>query len=99
MPVNETESVCYAQPKNARDRLAIANDFVKRFEWTVPLVVDTLANDRTTNAAEAAYAGWPERLYVIGADGTIAYKGAMGPDGFAPDEVAAWLAAHPLPAP
>jgi hypothetical protein len=43
------------------------------------------------NQAEEAYAAWPERLYVIGADGTIAYKGAMGPKGFLPDEVDALL--------
>jgi hypothetical protein len=93
VPVNERDSVCYAQPNNITERRAIANDFVSRFSWTVPLVVDTM-----DNRAEAAYAAWPERLYVIGADGKIAYKGANGPKGFAPEEVVAWLEAHP-PAP
>ena len=88
MPANEAESVCYSQPRSLADRLAIAADFVRRFAYRIPLVVDTM-DDR----AEAAYAAWPERLYVIGADGRIAYKGAMGPDGFRPDEVAALLAA------
>lgn len=92
MPVNETESVCYAQPKTMAERLAIANDFATRFHYTLPLVVDPM-----DNGAEGAYAAWPERLYVIAADGTIAYKGAMGPDGFAPEELATWLAAHPPP--
>ena len=43
------------------------------------------------NSAETAYAGWPERLYVIGADGTVAYVGRLGPDGYLPVEVQAWL--------
>jgi hypothetical protein len=35
--------------------------------------------------AEQKYAGWPERLYIIGTDRKIAYAGAMGPMGFDPD--------------
>jgi len=30
------------------------------------------------------YAGWPERLYVIGTNGKITYAGDMGPMGFDP---------------
>ncbi len=30
---------------------------------------------------EAAYAAWPDRLYVVGKDGRIAWKGAPGPKG------------------
>ena|SRR5688572_6208747 len=94
VPVNESDGVCYAQPRTLDDRLAIARDFVTRFGWTLPLVVD-----RMENPAEDAYAAWPERLYVVGADGRIAYKGAMGPDGFDPEQVEAWLRAHVPPAP
>lgn len=61
-------------------------DFVERFHYPIPLLVDSM-----DNLAEDAYAAWPERLYVIGKDGTILYKGAMGPGGFAPDEVDALL--------
>lgn len=86
LPVNETESVCYAQPRTIEERRAIASDFVTRFSFTWPLVVDTMANE-----VEAAYAAWPERLYVIGADGKVAFKGAMGPKGFDPEAVEAWL--------
>jgi len=43
------------------------------------------------DVAEELYASWPERLYVIGTDGRIAYKGQTGPFGFEPDEVDAWL--------
>jgi hypothetical protein len=95
VPANETDSVCYSQPKTLEERRLIANDFVERFHYALPLVVDTMENQ-----AEDTYAAWPERLYVIGAEGKILYKGAMGPQGFAPDEVDSVLRALPSqPAP
>ena len=86
MPANERDSVCYAQPKTLEDRRAIAADFVERFHYGMPLVVYTMENK-----AEEAYSAWPERLYIIGADGHILYKGLMGPRGFLPEEVDAVL--------
>lgn len=43
------------------------------------------------NTANACYAAWPERLYVIGTDGRIAYKGGMGPFEFDTDELEQFL--------
>jgi type I thyroxine 5'-deiodinase len=83
---NIAEGVCYKQPKTTEQRLAIANDFVKRFKFPIPLLVDPIENP-----ANAVYAGWPERLYVIDEQGTIVYKGEPGPFGFHPEEVEAWL--------
>ena len=91
VPANEKSGVCYAQPKTLADRLAIVNDFKERFSYSIPLVVDPM-----DNATMDTYAAWPERLYIIGADGNVAYKGAMGPQGFEPGEVETWLEAHPL---
>jgi Iodothyronine deiodinase len=31
---------------------------------------------------EAAFAAWPDRIYVLDAAGAVAYKGATGPRGF-----------------
>ena len=86
MTANEEQGVCYTQPQNLADRVRIANDFIERFQYTMPLVVDPMENP-----AEEAYAAWPERLYVIGVDGQIAYKGRKGPFGFDPDELEQWL--------
>ena len=86
---NEKQGVCYMQPQTLADRVLIANDFIKRFEYTMPLVVDPMENP-----AEDAFAAWPERLYVIGVDGRIAYKGRKGPRGFDPDELEKWLEAN-----
>jgi len=87
MKSNEKESVCYAQPKTLSDRVRIANDFVKRFHYGMPLYVDPIENP-----ANAAYAGWPERFYILDEGGTIVYKGRPGPFGYHPEEVEAWLA-------
>lgn len=86
MESNETEGVCYKQPKTLEDRLAIANDFVERVDYDIPLLVDGIAN-----RADELYAGWPERLYVVDENGTIVYKGEPGPFGYHPEEVEAWL--------
>ena len=53
---------------------------------SVPTVID--GDDNQVNRA---YAGWPDRLYVVGVDGRIAYKGGPGPGGFKVHEVEAWL--------
>lgn len=87
MDSNLKESVCYVQPKDLAGRVRIANDFVKRFDYKIPLLIDDV-----DNACENLYAGWPERLYVIDENGVIAYKGGTGPFDFHPEEVETWLA-------
>ena len=87
MESNVEEDVCYPQPRTTAQRVAIARDFVERFGYPIPVLVDAIENP-----ANAVYAGWPERLYVIDEQGAIVYKGEPGPFGFKPEEVEAWLA-------
>jgi len=87
MDSNVTEGVCYPQPTTSDQRIAIANDFVKRFSWEIPMLIDPIENP-----ANAAYAGWPERFYIVDETGTIVYKGKPGPFGYHPEEVESWLA-------
>lgn len=89
MKSNVKEDVCYAQPKNLEGRVAIANDFIKRYSYPVPFGIDDMSN-----AANDAYAAWPERLYIIDESGHIAYRGGMGPFNYNPAEARAWLAAR-----
>ena len=49
----------------------------------IPAVVD-----RIDDAVSNAYQGMPDRLYLVGKDGKIAYAGDRGPFGFKPDELA-----------
>ena len=94
MDSNEKESVCYPQPRTLAQRVAIANDFARRFHYDVPLAVDPM-----DNRANALYAGWPERFYIVDEGGVIVYKGKPGPFGYHPEEVEVWLQAHPAPGP
>jgi hypothetical protein len=87
--LKDKDDVCYAQPKTLEQRLAIANDFTKRFKFPLPFGIDDMSN-----AANDAYAAWPERLYVIDESGHIAYRGGIGPFNYNPAEVREWLAAR-----
>jgi hypothetical protein len=48
----------------------------------MPALVDGL-----DDAVNKAYSGWPDRLYLVGKDGKVAYHGFEGPFGFKPDEL------------
>jgi hypothetical protein len=89
MASNDKEGVCYPQPTTMAERVTIANDFVKRFDYHVPVLVDGIEN-----RADSVYAGWPERFYIIDESNTIVYKGEPGPFGYHPEEVEAWLGQH-----
>jgi peroxiredoxin len=43
--------------------------------------------DEFGNSTEAAYTGWPDRLYLIDSRGRIAYNSKPGPFGFQADEL------------
>ena len=83
----DKDDVCYAQPKTLQQRVAIANVFTQRYKYSVPFGIDELSN-----AANDAYAAWPERLYILDENGRVAYKGGNGPFKYNPKEVRAWLA-------
>ncbi len=87
MTVNERDGVVYAQPRTAEERAKVAGDCRKGLKLSMPMLLDGM-----DNAANEAYAAWPDRLYIVGKDGRIAYKGAPGPAGFNPAEMEQALA-------
>ena len=82
LPVNERQNVVYAAPKSAEERDLVANACVRNLKIKLPALVDDF-----TNSTERAYTGWPDRLYVVGRDGRIAYKSRPGPFGFKPADM------------
>ena len=86
MKSNVAQDICYMQPKTLEQRVAIANDFVKRFHYPLPLGIDPMSN-----AADHEYSGWPERIYIIDESGKIVYRGGLGPFQYHPGEALAWL--------
>jgi hypothetical protein len=86
MEDNVKESVVIAQPKDEAERKGVASSCSARLKLSMPVLVDKI-----DNRVDGLYAGWPERIFVIGRDGKTAYAGKQGPWGFKPDEVADWL--------
>ena len=82
MESNEESGVVYTQPKTTEERRELARAFVDQMDVETETLLDDI-----DNTAMACYAAWPERLYVVGTDGRIIYKGGMGPFYFDPDEV------------
>jgi type I thyroxine 5'-deiodinase len=83
---NKKDAVLVASTKTAEERDAVANVCVVKLGIELPALID-----EPDNRVERAYTAWPDRLYVINRDGTIAYKSAAGPFGFKPEEVEAAL--------
>jgi hypothetical protein len=77
LPVNERQGVVFANPKSDQERESVADACVRKLNIEIPALLDGV-----NNAAERAYTGWPDRLYVIGKDGRVVYKSAPGPFGF-----------------
>ena len=67
-------------PVTFEERRVMADFSSEALGLTMPAVVDDL-----DDAVSIAYHGWPERLYLIDADGKVLYRCGPGPFGFDPD--------------
>jgi hypothetical protein len=82
MESNIKDKVLFASPKNEEERAFVAGACVRKLGIEFPAVLDEFSN-----STEQAYTGWPDRLYLIDAQGRVAYKSKPGPFGFKPDEL------------
>ena len=82
MESNCRAGVSVAQPKTYGERTAVATQCHALLKPSIPLLVDEI-DDSIGNA----YSGMPARLYVIDADGKVAYKSGRGPFGFKTGEM------------
>ena len=68
------------EPITFEERFAVAGMCVEGLSLQrIPVVVDGI-----DNKVNSAYQAQPDRLYLVGKDGTIVYAGARGPMGFDP---------------
>ena len=86
MPANVEEEVLLRQHVTLEERFAAAREGVERLGLTMPVLVDGM-----DDAVSEAFAGWPERLYVVAPGGRLAHVGGPGPFAFDPDAAAAAL--------
>lgn len=69
-------------PITDAERRGVAAKFVADMNLALPALLDGV-----DDAVGRAYASHPDRLYLIGKDGLIAYAGERGPFGFKPREL------------
>ena len=68
-------AVLVEEPLSDLERLDVAQTCMAKLELEgIPAVID-----RIDNAVDTAYQAKPDRLYLVGKDGRIAYAGARGP--------------------
>ncbi len=78
-------TVLVEDPTNLGERLEVAKTCMTRLALEpIPAVVD-----RLDDKVNKAYAGYPDRLFLVGKDGRISYAGGRGPFGFKPAELEA----------
>jgi len=76
---NRRAGVSIEDPTSDQERTGVADACALRMRLNLPVLID-----RMDNAVASAYGGWPDRLYLIGRDGRIAFQGDEGPFGFKP---------------
>jgi hypothetical protein len=80
MDANLEEDVLLANHVTLDDRFAAARAGVERLGLTLPVLVDDM-----DDAVSQAFAAWPERIYVVAANGRVAHAGGPGPFEFDPE--------------
>ena len=81
---NRDEGILLSDPRTAAERGEAAAACGVRFELELPVLVDDVGDE-----VARRYGGWPDRLYLIGTDGRVAYQGGEGPFGFHVEELEA----------
>jgi hypothetical protein len=82
LPENRRSGIAVHEPTTDDERLSVAASCAANLELTMPTVIDGI-----DNRVASTYGGWPDRLYLVGVDGRIAYQGGEGPFGFKPEEL------------
>lgn len=79
---NEREGITLSSAQSMDQKEEHADICIVKLDMKFPTLVDGM-----DNRIELAYGGWPDRLYLIGQDGRVAYKSAPGPSGFIPSQL------------
>lgn len=89
-PLNEREKILLETARTAEQKEEHADICVRTLDIKFTTLIDDMEHP-----VESAYAAWPDRLYVVGKNGRIAWKGLPGPGGFRPEELERALEKQP----
>ena len=78
---NIADGVLFRQHQSFEEREEVAQTCSLDLHLPLPVLIEEM-----DNAIDEAYGAAPERLYLIGADGRVAYQGGAGPHFFDLDE-------------
>jgi hypothetical protein len=81
---NRQAGIAVTDPTTETDRSEVASTCAVRMSMRIPRLLDGM-----TNQVARQYGGWPDRLYLVGTDGRVAWQGEPGPSGFKPGELEA----------
>ena len=84
---NEKEGILIHQHTTLPERRTAAARCAQDLGLAIPVLVDGM-----DDAGCKAFSAWPERIYILGVDGDIAYQGGHGPYDFRVDEAREALA-------
>ena len=77
VPNNLIENINYDEPKTDDERTEVASACQIGLDLRMPMLVDRIDND-----VDKKYVGLPMRMFLIDADGKIAFAGKKGPFGW-----------------
>ena len=79
---NLADDIHIYDPTSDEERVEVAQTCTLRLSIEMPVLVDEIDNQ-----VASAYGALPDRLYLIGKDGCVAYQGDKGPQGFKSEEL------------
>ena len=74
---NAKANIVFGTARDAGERVGVAGLCAKELKVEFPILVDDMQN-----GAADLYTAWPTRMYVVDANGKIAFKSRPGPFGF-----------------
>ena len=74
MPNNLIENIIYPEPTTDDERTEVASTCQINLDLHMPMLIDSIGNE-----IDEKYVGLPMRLFLVDADGKIAYAGGNGP--------------------
>jgi len=86
---NERDGILLESAKSLEQKQEYATSCVRKLDIKYAAVVDGMDHQ-----VESDYSAWPDRLYLVGKDGRIAWKGGPGPRGFRPAELEQAILKH-----
>lgn len=78
---NVEDDILFRQHQTTEEREEVATTFCSVRNVIMPTLIEEI-----DNGVDDAYGAAPTRLYLVGADGKVAYHGGAGPHFFDPEE-------------